>query len=181
ASRPGISSARNVTDIPGRAQRFPSTASLLFTLFRTSSAVPSVPAANAMLLNRRFVSSLIPNRCSRVSPLICITRFPIPSIFVTYDDWRVRLDVGCFHAFESSIIEPLCVLRKSVCAALLSIDQHVEREEERKGRSGSLVIRYHVYDDYAPARFQSAIETLEEIARRLFAFGMHYVARSARS
>src|SRR5205823_9101977 len=62
-------------------------------------------------------------------------------------------------------------------AAFLCIDQHIEREEERKGRSGSLIIRYHVYDDYAPARFQSAIETLEEIARRLFAFGMHYVAQ----
>src|SRR4051812_19455518 len=89
----------------------------------------------------------------------------------------MRAYVRRFDARESGIPEPICVLGHSKGAALFRIDQHVDGKQEREGRPGSLVVRYHVYNDYATAGPQRTIEPPEEIARRALAFGVNYVTQ----
>jgi len=66
-SRPGISSARNITVIPGRAQvssdfafsRRRSRLDPLFVFITTAPIAPTAPAAKARPPNKRFVLFLI--------------------------------------------------------------------------------------------------------------------------
>jgi len=85
---------------------------------------------------------------------------------------RVRADV---HGFETPVacrFEPGPIFGQRIGVADFGIDRHVESEQHRVGRSGSLVIGDHVDDRDTAARTQSVVEVAKQCARRGFAFRM---------